>query len=76
MDLKIDARVVRCFYRGCEPPPKPMELTEMPTHKELWSEPSTWVNFTHDGLPPVDGDNLTIPDGRSLMKTILLFENQ
>ena len=62
--MRINTRVIRCYYRGCEPPPKPMEISSLPTHYEYWSDPSTWVNFTDDGLPPVDYDNLTIPEGK------------
>ncbi|XP_012942613.1 fibrocystin-L [Aplysia californica] len=61
MDLKIDTRIIRCYYRGCKPPPKPMELRDLPSHIEYWSDLNTWVNFTSDGLPPEDYDNLTIP---------------
>lgn len=66
-DLKVNTRIIRCFFRGCEPPPKPSELTEMPAHRELWSEAATWANFTEDGLPPSDFDNLTIPEDKYIL---------
>lgn len=65
-DFSINARVIRCFYRGCEPPQPPMEVTELPSHMERWSDPATWINFTADGLEPSAMDDLYIPKGLHL----------
>ena len=64
-DLSVNLRVIRCYHRGCIPPPLPMDLRKMPDNRELWSDPGTWVNFTHNNLPPQDWDNLTVPIGKS-----------
>ncbi|GFS10808.1 polycystic kidney and hepatic disease-like 1 [Elysia marginata] len=63
-DLKIDARIFRCYYRGCQPPPLPMEVQLDPSHREYWSDPATWVNLTASGVEPVDYEDLTIPIDR------------
>ncbi|GFN92113.1 fibrocystin-l [Plakobranchus ocellatus] len=62
-DLSIDARIFRCYYRGCQPPPLPMEVELDPSHAEMWSDPATWVNLTASGVEPVDNEDLTIPQG-------------
>ncbi|KAK3716577.1 hypothetical protein RRG08_039372 [Elysia crispata] len=63
-DLSIDTRIFRCYYRGCQPPPQPMEVEIDPSHLEYWSDPATWVNLTDSGVEPIDNEDLTIPIDR------------
>ena len=63
-DLHVHMKAISCYHAGCTPPPKPMMLGSAAPHSQLWSDAQTWANFTNDGFPPADGDNLTIPIGQ------------
>ena len=64
-DIGVQMKAISCYLPGCIPPPEPMSLRYKPPTNQLWSDSATWENFTYDGFPPIDGDNLTIPIGKT-----------
>ncbi|GFN92106.1 fibrocystin-l [Plakobranchus ocellatus] len=66
-NLKIDVRIFRCYFRGCQPPQQPMAVKVQPSHIERWSDAATWVHLTDSGVEPLDNEDLTIPQDRWIL---------
>ncbi|KAK0070514.1 fibrocystin-L [Biomphalaria pfeifferi] len=63
-EISLKTRIVRCFYRGCQAPPNPLEVLERPSSAEYWSKNGTWASITPDGSEPKELSDLTIPKNK------------
>ncbi|KAH9512877.1 Fibrocystin-L, partial [Bulinus truncatus] len=63
-EIRINARCIKCFYLGCQPPQDPLDILVRPSSAEYWSYISTWSSVTADGSEPKPLTDLVIPKNK------------